>query len=606
MLKSPWGGFSFILYVVFTISLTASADVGSEVYVVSSNIFADAHYMSSNGDGTFSAQEILHLGSDPNFQVFLNRSYANGLGDFDGDGDQDYIMITGYFSKHIYISEKADDANQFAGPYFAGTLGAAGGQTAYDFAVADFNEDGFDDFVLSLGSPTFSGLYIGDGNFGFNSELVYHTAESASTGADEADSSGADAADFNGDGHADFVIAPDSAGQFFVSLGDGGGNFTTSSFNTCDGCGGGRGIAAADFTGDGIADIAVADFDHLDLYVGAGDGINFTYHDFTDDDSHALPPDSSAIDNYDFDGNGTQDLVVASPAGVAVLLGRGDGTFDNATYFGGIDYDRNAVSAPPWVPQPAENIAPVAVIEPAYLEATVGEEIVFDGSNSFDEDGRIVSYEWDFGDDGPSADVPGIALMSLAAADPKVEGVNPAYAYQDSGSYVVTLWVTDDKGSTSSVAAEIAVFAKPYPIISAKAKFSLDKHYFNGQKEDKSKKANYIKAKIEFPEEYDARYVDPSSVYIVAGKEAVIFSHVKKKSNFWDEINKKYSKRKKSISVKFDQQAVLATLECPPAKETMLTVRGEILDNSDSPPKEFEATGVIRLKMEKKSSCNAD
>ena len=46
MQKTTWGVFCFILYAVFAVSLTVSADVGSEVFVVSSSLNGDANYMS--------------------------------------------------------------------------------------------------------------------------------------------------------------------------------------------------------------------------------------------------------------------------------------------------------------------------------------------------------------------------------------------------------------------------------------------------------------------------------------------------------------------------------------------------------------------------------
>jgi serine protease len=58
----------------------------------------------------------------------------------------------------------------------------------------------------------------------------------------------------------------------------------------------------------------------------------------------------------------------------------------------------------------------------------VGEISQFDGSASFDPDGTIVSYQWDFGD-GSSGST---AVLSHSYALP--------------GTYTVILFVTDDGG----------------------------------------------------------------------------------------------------------------------------------------------------------------
>ena len=171
---------------------------------------------------------------------------------------------------------------------------------------------------------------------------------------------------------------------------------------------------------------------------------------------------------------------------------------------------------------------------------------------------------------------------------------------------MVTLSVTDDQGSTSSVQAQVAVLAKPEPepepeLIPVKVKFSPRKLYLDGKKgkgkRSKGKKARHLKAKIKFAKGFDARNVDPSSVKILADNGSEIVGHVKKKRGFLEKLAKNYRRPKKSISVKFDRQEVLETLGCPPAKETTLTVRGKILHNDQW--KEFEGTGVIRLKMKK-------
>jgi hypothetical protein len=626
MLKSSWGVFSLILCAVFAVSLTASAaDDGSEVFVVSSSFNGDANYLSLTDGDTLSSQEVLQLTSDT---VINSEAYqwstGNGLGDFDNDGDLDYIMAIGFWFGNIYISEKLDTGNQFAEPQLAANWGSVEGYYCMDFAVADYNEDGNADFILSLDFTTNSELYLGDGAFGFEYITLPESAAS--------NSSGADAADFNKDGHADFVIAPASDEPFYVSLGHGDGTFTTFPFSSVDG-GSISGVAAADFTGDGIADIAAVYIDKLYVYQGAilknewpnvGNQGTLDGAAFTCLGTYVpLPLNISGLDNLDFDGDGDQDLVAASydTSGVTVFLSNGDGTFDLVdfvTYSGESDDVLNAVTAQPWKPEPVQNVVPVAVIEPDYIEGTVGEEIAFDGANSTDDDGQIVSYAWDFGGAVPSADVGAPSLMSMAVVGPEAEGtgVNPSYTYQKSGNYVVTLSVTDDQGSTSSAQAQVVV-AEPEPIvvkaqvevpaepglIAVKVKFSPRKLYLDGRK-GRGKKARHLKARIRFAEGFDARNVDLFSVKIVADNESEIVGRVIKRRGFLDKLAKNYHKPKKSISVRFDRQKVIETLACPPAQKTALTVHGKILHGDEW--KAFEVTGMIRLKMKKGGRCSAE
>jgi hypothetical protein len=583
MQKTTWGLFCFILYAVFAVSLTASADVGGEVFVVSSSDGGDANYMSVTDEGQFSSQEILyHTDNVTEYEVMMPFSYGNGLGDFDGDGDLDYIMAIGFLSGNIYIHEKLDGDYQFADPYYVNTWGLetwgqAGGIYAMDMAVADYNEDGNADFVLSLGMTASSGLYIGDGEFGFESTLLPQTAAESSAGAD--------AADFNNDGHADFVIAPNSNEHFFVSLGDGTGKFTTTSFSSVDG-GPVWGVAAADFTGDGIADIAAANYDFLYVYEGAGDGVTFTYLN-----SYELPLNQSALDNYDFDGDGNQDLVAASyaddTAGVAVLLGNGDGTFEyGGTYLGGTSLERNAVSAAPW--EPVKNIEPVAVIEPAYLEVAAGDEIVFDGSKSYDDDGQIVSYEWDFGDadpstaSAPSTDGATISLMSTAAADSNFNGTNPSHIYNDAGIYTVTLTVTDDMGAKSNVMAEVNVKAASVSAIVN----------FHPRRLNLKSREKWITAFIKLPKEYDPRQIDLASVSVSAGNGKLAAAQPKYcKHGFLARIWHKILYRRQVAAVRFDRQALIRTIGSV-TDNIDLTVNGVVLSHNGGPV-EFTGTDMI-------------
>ena len=66
--------------------------------------------------------------------------------------------------------------------------------------------------------------------------------------------------------------------------------------------------------------------------------------------------------------------------------------------------------------------------------------VTFDGSNSSDSDGTIVSYEWDF-DDGSAPE----------------SGESVTHTYSSTGSFVVTLMVTDDCGASSLATAEVTI-----------------------------------------------------------------------------------------------------------------------------------------------------
>lgn len=69
----------------------------------------------------------------------------------------------------------------------------------------------------------------------------------------------------------------------------------------------------------------------------------------------------------------------------------------------------------------------------------IGELRTFDGSGSYDPDGTIVSYLWDFGD--------GTTVMGAV--------VSPSYAV--AGTYTVALIVTDNDGHTGGDAAIVKV-----------------------------------------------------------------------------------------------------------------------------------------------------
>jgi PKD repeat protein len=92
-------------------------------------------------------------------------------------------------------------------------------------------------------------------------------------------------------------------------------------------------------------------------------------------------------------------------------------------------------------PTPGQGILPN---EPPIAEAgsdqriTLGQTINFNSSFSFDPDGQIISYYWDFGDGEDS------------------DEANPAYTYHEPGQFTVTLTVIDDSGT--SVSDQVVIY----------------------------------------------------------------------------------------------------------------------------------------------------
>lgn len=92
------------------------------------------------------------------------------------------------------------------------------------------------------------------------------------------------------------------------------------------------------------------------------------------------------------------------------------------------------------------NLPPIASAGPEKW-ILYGEQTVFDGTNSFDPDGNIVSYEWNFGD-GESASGPRVA-----------------HRYSVPGMYNVGLTVVDEYGDVASTTTTINVVRNKPPIL---------------------------------------------------------------------------------------------------------------------------------------------
>lgn len=98
-----------------------------------------------------------------------------------------------------------------------------------------------------------------------------------------------------------------------------------------------------------------------------------------------------------------------------------------------------------------DNLPPTAKIIAPY-EAYFGENIEFDASNSYDSDGKIISYSWDFGD------------------GENIEGIKVCHSYKFENNffikypliYPITLLIKDNKGTLIATTYQIKIYPKEY------------------------------------------------------------------------------------------------------------------------------------------------
>jgi outer membrane protein assembly factor BamB len=116
---------------------------------------------------------------------------------------------------------------------------------------------------------------------------------------------------------------------------------------------------------------------------------------------------------------------------------------DGTIYVGSQDYKLYAIGP---------NIPPIADAGSDQI-VNVGDVVEFNGSASYDPDGTIVLYEWDFNaSDG---------LWWETGAPPDAFGPDPIFTYYEYGIYNVTLRVTDNNGSMDTDTCELTVLVLP-------------------------------------------------------------------------------------------------------------------------------------------------
>ncbi|WP_437676623.1 FG-GAP-like repeat-containing protein [Sorangium sp. So ce131] len=263
----------------------------------------------NQGNNTFSAPVSYALHDMP-----LKVTAA----DLNGDGHTD-LAVVDYIRRLSVLLNRGDGT-------FAAPVTYAVGLYASSVAAADLNGDGHPD--LAVGSYTEVGVLLNQGDGTFAAPVNHGMVMSLRS---------VEAADLNGDGRLDLAVTNTAepgtfwGGDVRVLLNQGSGTFASSA-SYAAGQGwvfGPESVVAADLSGDGHLDLAVANGDSSDVKVlhNRGDGT------FGAPVSHAVGVYPLSVAAADLNGDGHPDLAVGSYTEVAVLLSQGDGTLAAAIHY---------------------------------------------------------------------------------------------------------------------------------------------------------------------------------------------------------------------------------------------------------------------------------
>jgi hypothetical protein len=195
----------------------------------------------NNGQGGFLPSVVYPAGGNPG---------SLAAGDIDGDGDLDAIVVNSSLNDNtISVFIGLGDGTFLPGYELATLVGPT------DLAIADFDNDGDRDVIVTHGVATAVLLFVNDGSGGL-------APVTFSLGVEQGTPS---VADLNGDGWLDVAL---STGVASVLFNDGGAGFTLQEgFAAASG-----GVGLADFDYDGDTDMVATEFFNSRATVLLNDG----------------------------------------------------------------------------------------------------------------------------------------------------------------------------------------------------------------------------------------------------------------------------------------------------------------------------------------------
>ena len=262
---------------------------------------------------------VLHTNTGSGFTqqslATVGQPAGIGLGDLDGDGDVDIV--------HGLNNTGGGRILENDGGVFSDAGIQFGGSDRCDFEfywIVPIDIDGDSDLELVTGVNCGINVFDNSGGFSFTRTTSPALASGSAT-------QGFATEDIDGDGYPDLVGAVNGGGPSYVFLNDQTGGFVASAGHTLPTTNDGKGTVAADFDGDGDADVFQSD------QISGGEVV-LTW---IENQAGTLVEQTSwstgliyggALDVGDFDGDGDPDVVVASPSGARIYENDGTGAVE--------------------------------------------------------------------------------------------------------------------------------------------------------------------------------------------------------------------------------------------------------------------------------------